>query len=682
MFSINYIRIYDDCDNSLRKNLKPGLFFFNDRYKENGSRIEKNNESVANRLPEFWNKNINIQAIVGQNGSGKSTILDLMYMAINNFSYLFDRGNSRPGASPLFYVKKLHVDLCFSIDIKVNEEIVEKQAVLSCNEDDVKLSVNNNDFEKTFKIDTILDEVSDKDDERKGMKDEGIKDLVKKFFYTIVSNYSMQSFISSNYKRSAYIHYYDRSNREKQKDESCEDNQCWINPIFHKNDGYIRSIVLNPYRDGGKINLENEMVLSKERLCALLIYGKKTGVTIFDPYVFNHLKVKKNDKIKHVLNEFVEKKFPLIEEVRPYDSVMERLVETRNSKEYSSILKSPASERTKQKVLRDDFICAFKEGKHPIFLEIAKKLQIKASTPDVIEAVVYIVFKILKIVDVYPSYQKYKGCFSIHSIHCALSISDSALFMELLDEIDRDKSHITRKIRRAINFIKVYNCHLPETCNFDFFNSKIEENSLEKINDLLPPPFYDYELYVDKKNANEEPISYGQLSSGEIQLLQTLSIHAYHIGNLLNVSDNRPKYKNINLVFDELEVCLHPEYQRQFVKRLIDMLNNLQNGNVHFNVMIVTHSPFILSDIPLKQILFLENGESKDKKLNTFGGNVGDMLYDSFFMKSTIGDFAEGKLKRLLEIRKKEEPTDAEKKEADAIYSCIGDPIISCLLEN
>ena len=678
MFSINYIRIHSNCPTSLRKNLKPGFFFFNDRYKENGD--ERNGESVANQLPEFWGKNINIQAIVGQNGSGKSTILDLMYMAINNFSYLFDRGNSRPGASPLFFVKNLHIDLGFSIDIKVNEEIVEKQALLSCNGDDVKLSVINV-FEKTFKIDSILDEDGNKEEERKGMNDEGIKDLVKMFFYTIVSNYSMQSFISSNYKRNAYTHYYDQNNRKKQKDVSCEDNQCWINPIFHKNDGYIRSIVLNPYRDGGKIDLENEMILSKDRLCALLIYEKKTGATIFAPYTFYHLKIKENDKINHDLKNFIEKNFPPIVEVRPYKGIMGKLVETHYGDGFANFSKT-SDERIKQKVLINNFTDIFKKGTHPVFLEVAKKFQIEMLAQKSIDAVIYIVFKILKIVDVYPSYQKYKGCFFINSINCTLSIRNQTLFMELLDEIDRDKSHITRKIRRTVNFIKIHNCHLPETCNFDFFHSKIEDNSLEKINDLLPPPFYDYELYVYKKNVSEEPISYGQLSSGEIQLLQTLSIHAYHIGNLLNVSDNRPKYKNINLVFDELEVCLHPEYQRQFVKRLIDMLNNLQNGNVHFNVMIVTHSPFILSDIPLKQILFLENGESKDKKLNTFGGNVGDMLYDSFFMKSTVGDFAEGKLKRLLEIRKKESPTEPEKREAETIYSCIGDPIISCLLEN
>lgn len=681
MFSINYIKIYSGCDDSLRKNVKPGLFFFNDRYKENGTRIEKNNESIANRLPQFWCKNVNIQAIVGKNGSGKSTLLDLMYMAINNFSYLFDRGNSRPGASPLFYVKKLHVDLGFSLDINDLGRVVEKTAVLSCNGDIVKLSVNNIDYEKTFKIDPILDEIKDKEEERKGMDDDGIKDLVKMFFYTIVSNYSMQSFISSNYKRGVYFHYYDEMNRNKQQDKSNEDDQCWINPIFHKNDGYIRSIVLNPYRDGGKINLENEMILSKDRLCALLIYGKKIGKSIFSPYFFNSIKVKRNSKVEDALNEFIENTFPKLPDIeKTFDFLLNM------DEKLKPHLKTIWEKYKRSEDFRQHDIKAFKEyvtsPANAILHGITKKFSISIRSKIEKQTALYILLKIFKIVTVYPSYEKYNNCFKFSTRKRAFEILDKLKFKELLDEIDRDKSHITRKIRRAINFIKVYNCRLPEICDFNFFNSKIEDNSLEKINDLLPPPFYDYELYVDKKDGNEEPISYGQLSSGEIQLLQTLSIHAYHIGNLLNVSENRPKYKNINLVFDELEVCLHPEYQRQFIKRLVDMLNDFQNGSVHFNVIIVTHSPFILSDIPLKQILFLEKGESKDKKLNTFGGNIGDMLYDSFFMKSTMGDFAEGKLKRLLEIRKKEEPTDAEKKEADAIYSCIGDPIISCLLEN
>ena len=175
-------------------------------------------------------------------------------------------------------------------------------------------------------------------------------------------------------------------------------------------------------------------------------------------------------------------------------------------------------------------------------------------------------------------------------------------------------------------------------------------------------------------------ISYNQLSSGEIQLLQTLSIHAYHIANLLSVPNNRIQYKNINLVFDELEVCLHPEYQCQFVYRLVEMLKDLRKNDesVCFNVMIITHSPFVLSDIPLNQILFLESGMSKRKKLKTFGGNVGEMLYDSFFMDSTIGRFAEEKIKKIVKCIYNGELSQ-EDAVVNNVFDCIGDPVLKTL---
>jgi hypothetical protein len=295
--------------------------------------------------------------------------------------------------------------------------------------------------------------------------------------------------------------------------------------------------------------------------------------------------------------------------------------------------------------------------------------------------------KIFRILDVYPSYQKYRDSFGFDERQCVFLEKDHALFEEMMNEIVNDKSHITKKIRRAINYIKVYRSDLPEMSDYDFFDAKITSDLLSDVDDCLPPPFFDYELYVDKiedgETVNDDPIPYNQLSSGEIQLLQTLSIHAYHIGNLLSVPNDRIQYKNINLVFDELEVCLHPEYQCQFIYRLVEMLKALRKDDesIYFNVIIITHSPFVLSDIPLKQILFLEDGMQKNKKLKTFGGNVGEMLYDSFFMDSTIGKFAESKLKRLLEIRKKDTPSDDEKKEAQAIYNCIGDPVVKCLLD-
>ena len=88
MFSIDCIEVFGDCAPSLHKNIVPGKFYFNDRYKVDHS--EKNSNSLINKHPDFFGKNINIQAIVGKNGSGKSTLLDLVLMAINNFSYMFD----------------------------------------------------------------------------------------------------------------------------------------------------------------------------------------------------------------------------------------------------------------------------------------------------------------------------------------------------------------------------------------------------------------------------------------------------------------------------------------------------------------------------------------------------------------------------------------------------------------
>ena len=210
------------------------------------------------------------------------------------------------------------------------------------------------------------------------------------------------------------------------------------------------------------------------------------------------------------------------------------------------------------------------------------------------------------------------------------------------------------------------------------------------IDECLPPSFFEYELLF-KKNK-QDIVNYNQLSSGELQLFQTLSIHAYHIENLISIHSNpnnyRPKYNNFNLIFDELEICFHPEYQRQFVKRLTNMLNAIvfQKDQFYFNIFLITHSPFILSDIPACNILYLKEG-SPDTSHNriSFAQNIGDMMYDSFFMEKTIGDFAEEKIRRL--VRKKLEKNSDKKQELmsdaeeQALLKAIGDPVIRSLID-
>ena len=85
-FSICALRIEDDC--TQKKCLRGGLYFFNDRLcqTQDGEVIHNSNCQVPH---DFYGANINIQAVVGQNGSGKSSILELLYRIINNFTFIY-----------------------------------------------------------------------------------------------------------------------------------------------------------------------------------------------------------------------------------------------------------------------------------------------------------------------------------------------------------------------------------------------------------------------------------------------------------------------------------------------------------------------------------------------------------------------------------------------------------------
>lgn len=59
-------------------------------------------------------------------------------------------------------------------------------------------------------------------------------------------------------------------------------------------------------------------------------------------------------------------------------------------------------------------------------------------------------------------------------------------------------------------------------------------------------------------------------------------------------------------------------------------------------IIFVTHSPFILSDIPTENILALKKDCTETKELKTFSANIYDILNTSFFMEEgAIGDYAQ-----------------------------------------
>lgn len=256
--------------------------------------------------------------------------------------------------------------------------------------------------------------------------------------------------------------------------------------------------------------------------------------------------------------------------------------------------------------------------------------------------------------------------------------------------IDKDPSHIATKIKQVVRFLR-QDSHYKNISWVDWkrgFNYKkyksnfdLELSSIDDIVNTLPPRIFKYDVFL--KKGDKKGINLARLSSGEHQMFQTISTHFYHIRNLLSVPENRIKYQNINLVFDEAELCFHMEFQRIFINRLIKTLNGLieKNPMTMFNVVFITHSPFLLSDILDSHLLYLEEGVFKGiNAQKTFGANLNDLVKNSFFLKNGfIGAFAQEKIKTLVSFIKSGRQEDSfwnKDKAKIFISEVVSEPIV------
>ncbi len=115
------------------------------------------------------------------------------------------------------------------------------------------------------------------------------------------------------------------------------------------------------------------------------------------------------------------------------------------------------------------------------------------------------------------------------------------------------------------------------------------------------------------------------------------------------------------LLLDEPDQRLHPEWSRQFiqlvcesVKKLSSAIEKRENRKISIQLIMTTHSPLLLSDIKSEDVILLKKDKSElciDKNnINTFGANIHEILRNSFFLKTTVGEFATAKIKEINEV--------------------------------
>ena len=755
MFKLIGVRPLKGCRQSILKCLKEGQMYYlcNDYIVADDKVLSRD---YTRPLPlDFFSleKNprlqVNISAIVGMNGYGKSSLVELIMRLINNLA--------------------IHINLMGEPNSLLRVEGVKAELFYEC--EDVIYRIKEEDGEDF----TCLQKYAVRDSNNSGgwktvKSVEYNRNVLKSLFYTVVSNYSQYSYNTNDF-------------REDWSDESNliqGDERCWLHYLFHKNDGYIAPMTIYPFREEGNIDVNLEKELTIQRLIALYIQepnpqneehsfrriGEKdanilvlTDVgesflqtrTILQSFMeykdipsflrvsrFVEVMMRMKAHISEDLLQALDRSLSNMEEeldpltgsnnrnyrafldqnlawidshkdvisndnnlgflFRRLSALSVRLVREENSErafKYSSLIEKyrkyemlTASQLARLRLI---FI-VMKEWGAPLGI-VCKNYD---ELSDVNRCWHYIIYKTINIISTYPQYR--------HSVDFWGGVWDDmqllhqeARIRSLISRIREDKSHITLKLRQCWNYIanrgmegtNVYESldrkdlhkkvgpHYDSSLVVSFDDVKDHFQKKPFPLDLLPPPIYKAEILY-QRNDQEKCIPFCSLSSGEKQLLNSFGALLYHLRNI----DSGNNYENVNVFLEEIELYFHPESQQKMVRMLVEKLHSISFARIkRVNIVFVTHSPFILSDIPLCNVLFLKDGRpSMAMQEDTFGANIHGLLRNGFFLPSLpIGEFAFEKINTLFEIMNRFKIDRNDKEMAAEIYSYImrvGEPYL------
>lgn len=627
------------ADSVGKRKLQVGKFYYFLKgfdIKENGNIYIEEKRLHEDRLYNDYfvgnksNPTISVSAIVGENGAGKSSVIEFYIRLINNFAAAtIGEYEVNPGAQHLHFIDGIRGELYYMIDFTPYKLKIENRNValssyskkakmvdrpsavyIPYNTEDIfnnELSVNPSGENELYPFEAYRSKRI-----RNRQAQDSIAELYKNFYYTYVSNFSSYAYNTNDFANEGNSDRYEELIRKSKKKRYTTEQKNWLNGIFHKNDGYQTPIVLAPFRNEGNIDINTENLLARERLLSLIIAPNSEFRTIN-----GHLNItgfKLNLKNKKYDIKYLKQNIGFLRlQQKGYDDFRESII-----KYWSDCISVDLLQYSNRK-----------------FYD---------------EAIGYLVCKTLKISKTYRQYNKF------YRDHYGISYKiNHDVLNDLIKRLYLDKSHITKKIRQILGYI-VYGIY-DDISNVNSFIdiSKIQTKDIfvqkssfiYSIDDLVPPPIFDVSICL-KNNETGDDVHFETLSSGERQQVYSISSLLYHLSNInsvwLDTNGQRIVYNHLNVILEEIELYFHPELQRTYLKRLFDGIKQVNIPNIKsLNICFVTHSPFVLSDIPAQNILALKKnlGDTEKISLSTFGANIHEMLRNSFFLKNgSIGEYA------------------------------------------
>lgn len=774
-FKIIALRILPECVEHIRKCLTVNTFYYlnNDyRISKDGKVIKRRSEFIEPLNADFFNMpkeegklRINISAIVGKNGDGKSTLIEIIIRMINNFAV----ENNSNGLHNMLWVKGVCAELYFQNN--------EKFYMLK--------TTDNNDGEKIF----IKQYYKKSQEQEYTQDDNGLKltDVKDDLFYTLISNYSHYAY-----------NVYDYPLEWRNPLECVNIEDCWLHHVFHKNDGYQSPITIHPYRDSGNIDINREKSLSMQRLLLLLMksspsgsdnsfrdFNGKTASILrlkeigysklqkwvldenFEPYsrikllnyYVEYLKnetmdieqrdmhftsmwqdlertynmfIKPNEKFYSMALDWFESK-KLLPEKSDISTLLDAMdvyldsIKDYDRKKLVTVLRECWKDYHKfnlVQVQRLDYIDQIVDlWKYGLKIDDGHVLKFNITPQTIFKNFAdmnirekcwhYIIYKTISIFETYPSYNNpgwsfsnkvvVKGTEESPTPQKKVIVVDVRKAFEKLSKDWQMKSHITQKMRQTFRYIDKSNNPsdviyedkavkyehdadiYSQAGYIDLDIHKLSEKYADRFYDIdnMPPSVYTWEImyvpYSMKDGKTKQLVSFNAFSSGEKQKLFSISAIIYHLLNIDSIATEKYHYRAINLILEEIELYFHPEWQINFIYELISNIRKFDYKKInHINIIFVTHSPYILSDIPKTNVLFLRNGEPDYlMQENTFGANINSLLKNGFFLPTLpIGEFAKRKINDLFAMLHSGDFNKEKLNEIKNDIMNVGEPVI------
>ncbi|MEK3705478.1 restriction system-associated AAA family ATPase [Paenibacillus sp. FSL R7-0198] len=201
----------------------------------------------------------------------------------------------------------------------------------------------------------------------------------------------------------------------------------------------------------------------------------------------------------------------------------------------------------------------------------------------------------------------------------------------------------------AIELFQVFQILL--TLNLYTVNEKLKKELYQSaslyVNETVPTLPSDErimrfkDMWIQKRGLADQ-ILIKSLSDGEHQFLHSLGLCLLY------------KDKNCLFLLDEPETHFNPNWRAKFISSIRDCLDN-ENSEISMqDMLITTHTPFLISDSHKDYVLLFDRSSENIVEVtrpdyNTFGASINKITMKSFRKIETIGGYAEKQLNVLKE---------------------------------